>query len=170
MSSRRARPSSDLDAPSAVASASTLPPTTPRKKYKRKSTAPLSTRQYDRMTKQLLHIQQSTRKALPNELDEAEEGLSGLNLGRQGPADSDAAVALDGQGTSPPLSRLMNGDNVRETHEIQTAESNDQWMQRLKVGGSATLGKKGKAAGGPDGIRQALAAKGWQSRPVGGEY
>lgn len=153
--------SSGREAP--YASTSALPPTTPRRKIKRKSAVPLSNKQYDRMTRQLLHIQRGRGK--DSSLAEAdEEGenedvnshshtarvFSALDLNSDAPVDSDSTMAL---GHARPAT-------------TSTKESTKYWLDRVSNARSTITRNGGK---GPDGIALAVAAaKGLQGKGKGG--
>lgn len=156
------------------ASTSALPPTTPRRKVKRKSAVPLTSKQYDRMTRQILQIQQATRGARDSSLAEADEEeedeapaprqyshddppdiptaaqvLSTLNINSDAPVDSDSTMAI--------------GHRPDFIHTTTTKESNNHWLQKISKTQPAFHRQAGK---GPDGIAlAAAAAKGLHGRP-----
>lgn len=193
-SSARARSSSGQTA-MAGPSTSSLPPVTPRRKYKRKSAAmaPLSSKQFDKMTRQLLMVQQSTRKNGETLEEDSGEGATGdspaivppadvlaaLNLNDAGGAgaDSDSIVALGQPGkhrpavtsTSTTTRHLENGQTVHETEEVKKSQATEHWLRRIR--GTGTVGGAGGASAsvkGPDGLSMArAAAKGLQGRRQG---
>lgn len=66
-----------------VASTSMLPPVTPRPRYKRKSAAPLSSKQLGRMARQLQHVRLSSRRQglLDDEEEAGEDAEAGASEG-----------------------------------------------------------------------------------------
>lgn len=165
-------------------STSSLPPVTPHKKYKRKSVAPLSTKQFDRMTKQLLAVQHSTRGEGGSPI--AEEGedrpsgagnaaadvLARLDLNAQSDTDAERAIGDGPRRTvvSSSSNRLVDGQLTRDSQTVTTAEQTTHWLKRAKgLGVESGPGGLTKRPGqGPDGIRLAMAAaKGLQGRKEG---
>ena len=159
------------------ASTSALPPTTPRRKVKRKSAVPLTSKQYDRMTRQILQIQQATKGARDSGLAEADEEedddhdhppprqyshddppdiptaaqvLSTLNINSDAPVDSDSTMAI---GHRP---------DFIHTTTTSTKQTTNHWLQKITKTQPALHRQAGK---GPDGIAlAAAAAKGLHGR------
>ncbi|CAO1628643.1 unnamed protein product [Sympodiomycopsis kandeliae] len=156
-----------------VASTSALPPTTPRRKIKRKSAVPLSSKQYDRMTKQLLQIQQQAAAghngnddaSLAEVSDEDREqeqeqdadlllprATQLLSLNADAPADSDSTMALGG------------GRRAYTSTTRSTKQSTDYWLERVRKSGNDQ--QKHRPGKGPDAVALAMAAaKALQGKP-----
>ncbi|CAO1626079.1 unnamed protein product [Parajaminaea phylloscopi] len=127
-------------------STSALPPITPRKRFKRKSVAPLTTKQYDKMAKQILQIQKATQRQGVTPHDEAEEGDASSRasdlLNTMSLKDSNADTAQPLGASSPDtydhgkletqqVKRGLDPDVVQSEAEIAVTE---QWLHKTRAG------------------------------------